>query len=149
MAYFFYCQSKSTTFMKILNKQMLILAVVAFLFSVGHRATAQILLLDSLHGTWTMIEQYNNKTRMEPKGTIEFTEDGRFRSKGSYFGSTEGLYTTDETKSTIQIELNGTMTEWTASIRNNVLRMTRLRKKKSPKIELVLLSERAEHNSGT
>jgi hypothetical protein len=110
-------------------------------------ALAQQLLLDSLKGTWTLAEQYNNKQRMQPKGTIEFQEDGIFRSNGSYFGSAVGLYRTDETKSTIHIEIDGRTTEWTANINNHVLRMVKPRRKKAPRVELVLRSEKAEQNS--
>jgi hypothetical protein len=109
--------------------------------------SAQTLLLDSLKGTWSMSEQYNNKSRIDPKGTIEFREDGTFKSEGSYFGTAVGFYRTDESKSTVQIEINGVTSEWTASIRNHVLRMIRPRRKKAPRVELVLLSENAEFNS--
>jgi hypothetical protein len=108
---------------------------------------SQPLLLDSLKGTWELKEQYNNKQRVEPKGSIEFREDGTFKSHGSYFGSAVGLYRTDETKSTIHIEIDGRTTEWNASIRNHVLRMTKPRRKKAPRVDLVLQSEDAEENS--
>jgi hypothetical protein len=122
---------------------------LVFIPLIATRAQAQnILLLDSLHGTWTMKEQYNNKARIEPKGSIEFLEDGTFKSNGSYFGSSEGLYRTDETRSTIHIEINGATSEWTASIRNHILRMTRTDKKKSPRVDLVLSSDKSENNSG-
>lgn len=108
---------------------------------------SQSQLLDSLKGTWILKEQYNNGIRVVPKGTIEFEEDGVFKSAGSYFGSTEGLYRTDETKSTIHIDIDGKTSEWTAIITNHVLRMTRPRKKRAPRVELVFFSDKAENNS--
>ena len=125
---------------------LLLLIVVAS--SLG-KTWAQELLLDSVRGTWTLTEQYTNKNRVESKGIIEFQEDGKFVSHGSYFGTAVGLYRTDETRSTIHIDIDGTTSEWTASIKNHVLRMTRVKKKKTPRIELVLVSERAENNSGS
>src|SRR5688572_5267108 len=122
--------------------------LIVVITSASSQAVAQILLLDSLHGTWSMQEQYNDKIRVEPKGTIEFREDGTFVSNGSYFGSANGLYRTNETKSTIHIEINGVTSEWSASIRNHVLRMTRVQKKKTPRIELVLVSRQTENNNG-
>jgi len=121
-------------------------ALAAILFA-AIPGVSQTLLLDSLKGTWTLKEQYNNSNRMTPKGTIEFLEDGTFRSDGSYFGSSVGFYRTDETTSTIQIEIQGKTTEWRASVRNHVLRMMKPKKKKSPRVELVLYAEDAEHNS--
>jgi hypothetical protein len=127
----------------VLNNSAILLLTFACL-----SASAQTLLLDSLKGTWSMSEQYNNKRRINPKGTIEFLEDGTFRSNGSYFGTAVGLYRTDETKSTIHIEINGVTSEWTAVVRNHELRMVKPRKKKKPRVELVLRSENAESNSG-
>jgi hypothetical protein len=129
------------------QRYILIVAILAL--TVQANLSAQTLLLDSLHGKWTMHEQYNNKTRVETKGSVEFLEDGTFKSDGSYFGNAAGLYTTDESKSTIQIVIQGNTSEWTASIRNEVLTMTRLRKKKTPRVELVLVSERRENNAGS
>ena len=123
-----------------------IIALFAILFAVVP-GVAQTLLLDSLKGTWVLQEQYNNKQRVVPKGTLQFLEDGTFRSHGSYFGSTEGFYRTDETKSTIHIEIDGRTTEWTASVRNHVLRMTKPRRKKAPRVDLVLHSQKTENNS--
>jgi hypothetical protein len=125
---------------------LLLLVVMA---STSGKLWAQELLLDSLRGSWTLTEQYNNKNRVETKGLIEFQEDGKFVSHGSYFGTAVGLYRTDETRSTIHIDIDGTTSEWSASIRNHVLRMTRVKKKKTPRIELVLVSERGENNSGS
>jgi hypothetical protein len=126
----------------------LTLLLLIALTSMSGKAWAQE-LLDSLRGSWTLTEQYTNKNRVESKGLIEFQEDGKFVSHGSYFGTAVGLYRTDETRSTIHIDIDGTTSEWTASIRNHVLRMTRVRKKKTPRIELVLISERGENNSGS
>ena len=123
-----------------------IIALIAILFAAAP-GIAQPLLLDSLKGTWVLQEQYNNKQRVVPKGTLQFLEDGTFRSHGSYFGSAEGLYTTDESKSTILIEIDGRTTEWTASVQNHVLRMTKPRRKKAPRVDLVLYSQKAENNS--
>src|SRR5436190_13391828 len=116
------------------------IAIVAILFA-AIPGFSQRLLLDSLKGTWLLKEQYNDKNRMVPKGTIEFLEDGTFKSNGSYFGSASGLYRTDETKATVQIEIQGKTTEWTASVRNHILRMTKEKRKKSPRVQLVLYSE--------
>lgn len=133
--------------MKTLHKYFIL--VPAFILALQVAAEGQNLLLDSLHGTWTMTEQYNNKSRVEVKGTIEFLEDGTFKSNGSYFGSAQGIYTTDETKSTIHIVIDSSTSEWSASIRNHVLKMTRVGKKKTPRIELVLVSNKRENNAGT
>jgi hypothetical protein len=125
---------------------------VALLLFAAAATDAQPLLLDSLKGTWTMSEQYKsrNKDRVETKGTIEFREDGTFHSVGSYFGTTTGLYRTDETKSTIHIEIDGITTEWNAAIRNHILHMVKPKGKKSPRVELVLMAENAEvNNSGS
>ncbi len=122
------------------------IALLAIVFA-SMKGFTQPLLLDSLKGTWILKEQYNNKDRVVPKGTIQFLEDGTFKSDGSYFGSTRGFYRTDETKSTIQIDIQGKTSEWSASVRNHILRMTKVKKKKSPRVELVLFSETAENNS--
>jgi hypothetical protein len=130
-----------------MKKIIFIYSAILCLMVVCKSVSAQTLLLDSLKGTWSMSEHYNNKSRIDPKGTIKFLEDGTFKSDGSYFGTAVGFYRTDESKSTIQIEINGVTSEWTASIRNHVLRMIRPRRKKAPRIELVLFSEKAEFNS--
>jgi hypothetical protein len=135
--------------MKKLLTSCLIIAVVLTLASSNKALAQSPTLLDSLHGTWMLKEQYNDKLRVEPKGFIEFLEDGTFKSHGSYFGSAVGLWRTNETNSTIHIEIGGKTSEWTASVRNHVLRMTRERKKKSPRIELVFLSSQGENNSGS
>jgi hypothetical protein len=124
------------------------LFAVVLLILAAANIEAQPLLLDSLVGTWTMSEQYRNKDRIDTKGTVEFLEDGEFRSNGSYFGTAEGLYRTDETKSTIHIEIDGMTSEWNASIKNSVLRMVKPKRKRSPRVELILMSENAEVNSG-
>jgi hypothetical protein len=123
--------------------------IIVLLALAAGSANAQRLLIDSLKGTWTMSEQYKNKERTTPKGTVEFLEDGTFRSNGSYFGTSTGLYRTNETKSTIQIEIAGKTSEWNATVKNHVLRLVRPRYKKSPRVELVLMSESAEVNSGS
>lgn len=126
-----------------------IISLLIILSATGSVVQAQELLMDSLRGKWNMKEQYNDQKRIDTKGTIEFLEDGKFVSQGSYFGSAEGLYRTDETKGTISIEINGLTSEWSATVRNHVLRMTRAKKRNTPDIVLVFLSEQGETNSGS
>ena|SRR5690349_19164359 len=132
-----------------MKRRTIIYSAIFSLLFISLSGSAQTLLLDSLKGKWTMLEQYNNKNRVEPKGGVEFLEDGTFKSNNSYFGTSVGLYRTDETKQTIQIEISGVTTEWTAGIRNHVLRMVKAGRKKAPRVELVLLSENYEFNSGS
>lgn len=120
-----------------------LITVLVLLFS--HSIVAQDVntkssgkLMDSLQGKWIVTRVTNNKKNIEPKGFIEFQTDGKFVSNNSYFGSTEGKYNTNETQSTLYVEIDGTKTEWTADIRNRVLRLSQVRKNNEPKVTLVL-----------
>lgn len=73
-------------------------------------------------------------------GTLQFSEDGQFTSSGNHFGSSQALYTTNETTSTVQIEApNKSVTEWEATVRRGILYLTSVdssKKGKQPVIKI-------------
>lgn len=73
-------------------------------------------------------------------GTLYFSEDGKFESSGNHFGSSNALYTTNETTSTVQIESpDKSVTEWEATVKRGVLYLTSVdssKKGKQPVIKI-------------
>jgi hypothetical protein len=120
------------------------LTTSSFAQAVKSKNTEQ--LMDSLKGKWIVTEVTNNKKQVDPAGFIEFQNDGKFTTSGSYFGTGEGLYTTDETRSTLYVEFDGSKTEWEAAVRNRMLRMELIRKKKEPRVTLVMSQATAARN---
>lgn len=103
-------------------------------------------LLDSLKGKWIVTQVSNNKKNVAPSGYVEFANDGKFISNNSYFGSREGLYTTDETRSAIYIDMDGEKSEWTVQVQNRILKMENVRKGKEPRVKLVMSQATAARN---
>lgn len=97
-------------------------------------------LLDSLQGKWTVTKITSNNKNSMKAGTLYFSEDGKFVSTGNHFGSSQALYTTNETTSSVQIEAaNKAVTEWEATVKNGVLYLTSVdssKKGKEPVIKI-------------
>lgn len=74
-------------------------------------------LRGSLSGKWKL---YDSKATKE-MGTWEFQSDGKFLSTGDYWGNKSGLYRTDETRSVLILEIDEKITEWSASVKENML----------------------------
>lgn len=104
-------------------------------------------LLDSLQGNWKVTRiTTNNKNTMQA-GTLFFTDDGKMESTGNHFGTTNALYTTNETTKTIQVELdNKKVTEWEAVIKGGVLYLTSVdssKKGKDPVIKIIAIRSKS------
>ncbi len=122
-------------------KKSFAIASFLFLFSFTTSLTAQNLISD-LAGKWS-ITKYQSKQKTEGKsGTLEFLTDGMFRSEGIYFGVQTGLFRTDETRSIVIIEAQNGITEWTASVKDDVLRLKSI-KGKGPRVYLTLIRIKA------
>lgn len=97
-------------------------------------------LLDSIQGKWTVTKIINNNKNSMKAGTLFFSEDGKFVSTGNYFGSSQALYTTNETTSSVQIEAaNKAITEWGIVVKKGVLHLTSVdtsKKGKQPVIKI-------------
>ena len=120
------------------------LIITAVLLVSLQSAFAQT-LLDSLKGSWTVTQVTSNAKNKTKAGLLTFTEDGKFISTGNHFGSMRALYTTNETTSSIQIESeNKSVTEWTATIKNNILYMTSVdnKKGKQPVVKIKAVRKR-------
>ena len=117
-------------------KKSFAIASFLFLFTSSTLLSAQNLISD-IAGKWS-ITKYQSKVKTVGKsGTLEFLSDGMFRSEGIYFGTQTGLFRTDETQSIVIIEAQNGITEWTASIKDDVLRLKSI-KGKGPKVYLTL-----------
>jgi hypothetical protein len=102
-------------------------------------------LLDSLKGNWTVTQITTNTKNKTKAGTLYFSDDGKFVSSGNHFGSMHALYTTNETTSSVQIEnINKSITEWSATIKNNTLYLTRVdnEKGKQPVIKITAVKKK-------
>ena len=98
-------------------------------------------LLDSLQGKWTVTRITTNNKNSTKAGTLYFSDDGKFTSSGNHFGSANALYTSNETTSTVQIEMeNKSVTEWTASVKNGVLYLTSVESSKKGKQPVVKIT---------
>ena len=97
-------------------------------------------LLDSIQGTWRVTNITNNNKNSMKAGTLYFSEDGKFESSGNHFGTSQALYTTNETTSSVQIEAaNKSVTEWGVVIKKGVLYLTSVdssKKGKQPVIKI-------------
>ncbi len=111
--------------------------LLLFLLATAFQLDAQHLISD-VTGKWT-ITKYQSKIKTQARsGTLEFLPDGTFLSEGIYFGVQTGLFRTDETRSVVIIDTHGEISEWTASIKNEVLRLKSI-KGKGPRVYLTLL----------
>lgn len=115
------------------------LIITAVLFVTLQGAFAQT-LLDSLQGDWKVNRITTNNKNTMVAGTLSFTDDGKFVSAGNHFGSTNGLYTTNETTKSVQIELeNKKVTEWEVVINKGVLYLKSIdssKKGKDPVVQI-------------
>src|SRR6478609_3942942 len=122
-------------------KKSIAIAAFLFLFTAVTSLSAQNLITE-IAGKWS-ITKYQSKVKTEGKsGTLEFLPDGMFRSEGIYFGTQTGLFRTDETRSLVIIEAQNGITEWTASVKDDVLRLKSI-KGKGPKVYLTLMRIKA------
>lgn len=104
-------------------------------------------LLDSLQGNWKVTKiTTNNKNTMQA-GTLYFSDDGKFESTGNHFGSTNALYTTNETTKSVQIELdNKKVSEWEVIIKGGVLVLTSVdtsKKGKEPVVRITAIRSKS------
>ncbi len=126
-------------------KKSFAIAAFLFLFSFTTSLNAQNLISD-IAGKWS-ITKYQSKQKTAGKsGTLEFLTDGMFRSEGIYFGVQTGLFRTDETRSIVIIEAQNGITEWTASVKNDVLRLKSI-KGKGSRVYLTLVRIKADKNT--
>ena len=122
-------------------KKSFAITAFLFLFTATTSLSAQN-IIDNITGKWS-IAKYQSKVKTEGKsGTLEFLSDGMFRSEGIYFGAQTGLFRTDETRSIVIIEAQNGITEWTASVKDDVLRMKSV-KGKGPRVYLTLVRAKA------
>ncbi len=120
------------------------LIITAVLLVSLQSAFAQT-LLDSLKGSWTVTQVTSNSKNKTKAGTLYFSPDGKFVSSGNHFGAMHALYTTNETTSSIQIEnVNKSVTEWSATVKNNVLYLTSVDNEKGnqPVVKITAVKKR-------
>lgn len=116
-------------------KRLIISAVL--LLSLQH-AFAQN-LLDSLKGHWVITAPVAKKNQTTP-GTLLFSDDGKFVSTGQPLSSLHALYRTNETTSTVFIEVSDEqVTEWKADLNAGKLTLTRIdaKKRKQSKMKII------------
>lgn len=102
-------------------KRLLITAMLLVSLQSAYSQT----LLDSLKGHWNVTQMSTNSKNNLKAGSLYFSDDGKFVSTGNHFGSMHALYTTNETTSSVQIEnVNKSVTEWTANVKNGMLYLT-------------------------
>ena len=104
-------------------KKELVLAMLVFTFLFGN-VNAQddkkkddrepTNLLDSITGKWQLTDINANKK----VGIWDFEADGKFKSNGYYLPTKEALFTTDENRSVVYIQVGEEITEWKASMTN-------------------------------
>ena len=127
-------------------KKYLFILIFSCVASVTHTFAQQQQLLESVIGKWNVKEYHNSRKSVSNAGTVEFLQDGVFASKGTYFGTSKGLYRTDETRSVVLVDY-GKTTEWKASMVNNVLRLDKINKKeKTPSVYLILVRNGKDEN---
>ncbi len=123
-------------------KKLFAITTILFLFALTTQLNAQKLIGD-LTGKWN-ITKFQSTVKTEARsGTLEFLSDGTFLSEGIYFGAQTGLFRTDETRSIVIIEAENGITEWTTSVKDDVLRMKSI-KGKGPKIYITLMRAKTE-----
>ncbi len=111
-------------------KKSFALTLFLVLFAITTQLTAQN-LISNIAGKWS-ITKYQSKIKTQGRsGTLEFLSDGTFLSEGIFFGTQTGLFRTDETRSVIIIEAENGITEWTASVKEDVLRLKSVKGKGS------------------
>lgn len=101
-----------------------------------HTVNAQDLLGD-LHGSWNMTKYQSRVKTQLATGKVTFESDGGFVSEGVYFGTEKGLFSTDETRSVVIIDIDGVKSEWTASVKKGVLRLRTPSGTKQPKVYMM------------
>ena len=118
-----------------------LVTIFVCLFLAGATLSAQNLISD-VTGKWS-ITKYQSKAKMQGRsGTLIFSPDGSFQSEGIYFGVQTGLFRTDETRQVLIIETPEGISEWTASVKNDVLRLRSI-KGKGPRTYLTLMRLKA------
>lgn len=120
-----------------MKKQTLII-LFFLLTGIGFQHVNAQDLLGNLYGKWN-ITKYQSKTKTQLRnGTLDFQSDGSFLSEGIYFGTKKGLYTTDETRSVVIIEIDEAKTEWVASFKKGMLRLHTAPGSRQPKVYMTL-----------
>ena len=98
-------------------------------------------LITKIIGKWKVVKyQASNSGASATTDTLVFESDGTFRSDSIYFKTRKGLYRTDENRKVLIMDINGTSTEWAASIDNGVLRLKSLPDRKRPKVHVTLVN---------
>jgi hypothetical protein len=104
-------------------------------------------LLDSIQGTWRVTNITKNNKNSMKAGTLYFSEDGKFVSSGNHFGTSNALYTTNETTSSVQIEVADTsVTEWGVVVKKGMLYLTSVdssKKGKQPVIKITAVRSKS------
>lgn len=112
------------------------LFIILFFILIGagaQRVSAQDLLGD-LYGSWNMTKYQSKIKTQQANGKITFQSDGAFISEGVYFGTKKGLFSTDETRSVVIIDIDGVKSEWTASVKKGILRLRTVSGVRQPKV---------------
>lgn len=102
-------------------KKYLLIGFLAFCFA--HVAFAQQAdtetLTKKITGTW-VLKQTKENTSVHP-GSVKFLPDGTFSSVGNFFGTSEGSYRTDETRSVVYVEQGNRISEWKVTVSGKTL----------------------------
>lgn len=111
-------------------------SIILFFLLLGfgtHTVNAQDLLGD-LYGSWNMTKYQSRIKTQLATGKVTFELDGGFLSEGVYFGTVKGLFSTNETRSVVIIDIEGVKSEWTASVKKGVLRLRTPSGTRQPKV---------------
>lgn len=101
-------------------------------------------LIHAIVGKWKIIKYQSPAGTQSKEDVLIFESDGSFKSDSIYFASKDGLFRTDETQTVLILENGKTTTEWTASLKNGVLRMRSVPKNKQPKIYITAVRVKEE-----
>lgn len=127
-------------------KKYLLIGFLAFCFvqaAFAQQATTET-LTKKITGTW-VLQQTKENTEVHP-GSIKFLPDGTFSSVGNFFGTSEGTYRTDETRSVVYVEQGNRISEWKATVSGKTLVLNLLTEGKA-KRKLTFDKEEAAANA--
>jgi hypothetical protein len=106
-----------------LPKMKTTLLIFLFAFCLQTSLVVAQNLQRDVQGKWSIKKfQFDKKPEVQG-GTLEFISDGTLLSEGVYFGTKKSSFRTDETRAVLLIENEEGVTEWLASIKNDVMRL--------------------------
>lgn len=101
-------------------------------------------LIQAIVGKWKVIKYQSPSGTQSKTDVLIFESDGSFKSDSIYFATKGGLFRTDETRTALILENGKTITEWTTSLKNGVLRMRSVPRNKQPKIHITAVRVKEE-----